>query len=244
MANLKSSNPAFSDKLLKSQSYAFSSDQATMSVSGTIHKTGFLTLILIASAAYAWQTHSQLLLWVGIGGGLILAFSTIFKPAWSPVTAPLYAAFEGLAIGTVSAVYSQLYSGIIPKAVLLTFAILMTMLLTYRLGIIKATAKFRAGIVMATGGVFLFYLITMLLRFFGVDTSMLFSGGMLGIGISLVIIVIAAMNFILDFDFVEQGAANRLPRYFEWYGAFGIMVTLVWLYMEILRLLSYFSGND
>ena len=139
---------------------------------------------------------------------------------------------------------SKRYSGIIPKAVLLTFAILMTMLVTYRLKIIRATAKFRAGIIMATGGIFLFYCITMLLRFFGVNTSMFFSGGMLGIGISLVIVVIASLNLILDFDFIEQGAENALPRYFEWYGAFGIMVTLVWLYMEILRLLSYFSGND
>ena len=244
MANLKSSNPAFNDKLLKGQYYAFSSEKATMSVAGTIHKTGFLTLILAGSAAYAWQTHSPLLLWVGIIGGLIFAFATIFKPAWSPLTAPLYAALEGLFIGTISATYSQLYSGIIPKAVLLTFAILMTMLIAYRLRIIRATAKFKAGIVMATGGVFLFYMITMLLRFFGVDTSMFFSGGLMGIGLSLVIIVIASLNFILDFDFIEKGTESNLPRYFEWYGAFGIMVTLVWLYMEILRLLSYFSGND
>ena len=244
MGKFKSSNPAFNDKLLKGQYYAFSSEKAAMSVSGTINKTGFLTLILIASAAYAWHAQSQLLLWVGIIGGLIAAFATIFKPAWSPFTAPVYAALEGLFIGTISAIYAQLYSGIIPKAVLLTFAILMTMLITYRLKIIKATAKFRAGLIMATGGIFLFYCTTMLLRLFGVDTSIFFSGGMLGIGISLAVVIVASLNLILDFDFIEKGAESSLPRYFEWYGAFGIMVTLIWLYMEILRLLSYFSGND
>jgi uncharacterized YccA/Bax inhibitor family protein len=118
------------------------------------------------------------------------------------------------------------------------------MLIAYHLRIIKATAKFRSGVVMATGGVCLFYFITILLNLFGVDTSMFFSGGLLGIGISLVVIVIASLNLILDFDFIEQGVSNGLPRHFEWYGAFGVMVTLVWLYLEILRLLSYFSGND
>ncbi len=245
MAALKSSNPAFNEKLLKGQYYDTSiADQSVMSVTGAINKTGFLTLILVGSAAYSWHAGSPLLLWVGIIGGLIAAFVTIFKPAWSPVTAPLYALLEGLFIGAISATYAQLYSGIIPKAVLLTFTILMTMLIAYRLKIIRVTEKFRAGLLMATGGVFLFYCTTMILRFLGVDTSIFFSGGLLGIGISLVIIVIASLNLILDFDFIEKGAATGLPRYFEWYAGFGIMVTLVWLYMEILRLLSYFSGND
>lgn len=244
MGYLKSSNPAFSDKLLKGQYYAFAAEKTAMSVAGTINKTGFLTLILIGSATYAWQAKLPILLWIGIIGGLIAAFATIFKPSWSPFSAPIYAGLEGLFIGSISVTYAQLYSGIIPKAVLLTIAILMTMLIAYRFKIIRATEKFRAGIVMATGGVFLFYCTTMLLRLFGVDTSIFFSGGILAIGLSLVIIVIASLNFILDFDFIEKGVKSELPRYFEWYGAFGIMVTLVWLYMEILRLLSYFSGND
>jgi uncharacterized YccA/Bax inhibitor family protein len=244
MGNLRSSNPAFNEKILKGQYYSATSDRAFMTVSGAINKTGFLTLILVCSAAYSWHAENPMLLWAGIIGGMIAALVTIFKPAWSPVSAPLYAVLEGLFIGAVSVRYAELYSGIIPKAVLLTFTILMTMLFAYRLKIIRATAKFRAGILIATGGIFFFYLTTMLLRFFGVDTSMFFSGGLMGIGISLVIVVIASLNLILDFDFIEKGAESSLPRYFEWYAGFGIMVTLVWLYMEILRLLSFFSGND
>jgi len=244
MGKMKSSNPAFNNKLLTNQYDTAYVDQATMSVAGAIHKTGFLALILVGSAAYAWHVASPLLLWIGIIGGLIAAFTTIFKPSWSLITAPVYAGLEGLFIGTISVMYAELYSGIIPKAVLLTLAILVTMLITYRFKIIKVTAKFKAGLIMATGGVFLFYCTTMLLSFFGVNTSMFFFGGLLSIGISLVVIVIASLNLILDFDFIEKGAERGLPRYFEWYGAFGIMVTLVWLYMEILRLLSYFSGND
>jgi uncharacterized YccA/Bax inhibitor family protein len=163
---------------------------------------------------------------------------TTFKKEWSPVTAPIYALLEGLALGGLSAVIDLRYPGIAIQAVGLTFGTLFVLLLAYRSGLIKVTEKFRMGIVAATGGIMLFYLLQMLLGFFGVQFVSINGSGIVGIGFSLFVVAIAALNLVLDFDFIERGVQYGAPKYMEWYGAFGIIVTLVWLYLEILRLLS------
>ncbi|MCY7312389.1 MAG: Bax inhibitor-1/YccA family protein, partial [Pseudoxanthomonas sp.] len=171
-------------------------------------------------------------------GGMVLALVTIFKQTWAPVTAPMYALVEGFFLGAISAMYSHLYEGIVLQAVMLTIGTLFAMLFAYRTGLIKVTEKFKMGVVAATGGIFLVYLATIVLGLFGISVPFIHESGLVGIGFSLFVIVIAAMNLVLDFDFIEKGAEQGAPKYMEWYGAFSLMVTLVWLYLEFLRLLS------
>jgi uncharacterized YccA/Bax inhibitor family protein len=181
-----------------------------------------------------------LLTWlgIGVGGGFVLALLTIFVKKWAPVLAPLYAALEGLALGSVSALYESRYPGIVFQAVALTFGTLAALLVAYKTRAIKATENFKLGVVAATGAIALVYLLSFVLGMFGMPVGFMHSNGWLGIGISLVVVFVAALNLVLDFDFIEQGANQGAPKYMEWYGAFGLMVTLVWLYLEILRLLS------
>jgi uncharacterized YccA/Bax inhibitor family protein len=181
---------------------------------------------------------------IGLFGGLICALITTFKKEWSPVTAPIYALLEGLALGGISAAFDVRYHGIAIQAVSLTFGTLLILLLAYSSGWIKVTDKFRLGIVAATGGIFVFYMLQMLLGFFGVHFAAINGAGTFGIGFSLVVVAIAALNLVLDFDFIERGVQVGAPKYMEWYGAFGIMVTLVWLYLEILRLLSKMNRRN
>jgi uncharacterized YccA/Bax inhibitor family protein len=177
---------------------------------------------------------------IGSVGGLIIAILTIFKKEWSPVTVPLYAILEGLALGSVSYLYNTQYEGIIIQAVSLTVLILFSMLFAYRTKIIKPTENFKLGVFAATGGVVLLYFISFIMSFFGEGISLLSSqnSSMMSIGLSLVIIVIASLNLVIDFDFIEEGAEKGAPKYMEWYGAFGLLVTLIWLYLEILRMLA------
>jgi uncharacterized YccA/Bax inhibitor family protein len=181
------------------------------------------------------------LMLAGVIGGFLCAMVTVFKKEWSAVTAPLYALLEGLALGGISAVVDLRYPGIAIQAVGLTFGTLFVLLLVYSSGVIKVTNKFRIGIVAATGGIALFYLVQMLLGFFGVHFAAINGSGAIGIGFSLIVVAVAALNLVLDFDFIERGVECGAPKYMEWYGAFGIMVTLVWLYLEILRLLAKLS---
>jgi len=178
------------------------------------------------------------LMLAGVIGGFICAMVTVFKKEWSPVTAPVYALLEGLALGGISAAFDLRYPGIGIQAVSLTFGTLFLLLLAYSSGVIKVTQKFRLGIVAATGGIALFYVMEMLLSFFGVRFAAINGSGVIGIGFSLIVVAVAALNLVLDFDFIERGVQYGAPKYMEWYGAFGIMVTLVWLYLEILRLLA------
>jgi uncharacterized YccA/Bax inhibitor family protein len=179
------------------------------------------------------------LVMLGAFGGLIVAFITVFKKTWSPVTSPIYALLEGLVLGGISAVFEMSYPGIAMQAVGLTFGTLFVLLLAYKSGLIKVTQKFRLGVVAATGGIMLFYFLQMLLSLFHVSLfNSAFGAGPIGIVFSLLVVGIAALNLVLDFDFVEQGVSQGAPKYMEWYAAFGIMVTLVWLYLEMLRLLS------
>jgi uncharacterized YccA/Bax inhibitor family protein len=177
-------------------------------------------------------------------GGFIVALVTTFKKEWSAVTAPIYALLEGLVLGGLSAVMDLRYPGIAIQAVGLTFGTLFVLLLAYRSGLIPVTQKFRMGIVAATGGIMVFYLLQMLLGFFGFQFTSINGSGPIGIGFSLIVVAVAALNLVLDFDFIERGVQYGAPKYMEWYGAFGIIVTLVWLYLEILRLLSKMRSRN
>ncbi len=227
------------------------SGSGAMTINGTINKIGILMLLLLASASFTWSkvtgmdpAGAQTYVIIGAIGGLIMALITVFRPKSAGVTAPIYAILEGLFLGGISAVMNQQYSGIVFQAVLLTIGVLFTMLFLYRSGRIRATPRLRRGVIMATGAVFFSYLISWILSMFGMGIGFMHSSGTLGIVINLVIIGVAAFNLILDFDFIEKGAQASAPKYFEWYGAFGLLVTLIWLYIEILRLLSRFAGRD
>jgi len=238
----KTSNPALNEDTFKGR-VAVAGE--AMTLQGTVNKTGILLLCVVVAAAWTWGiVHSQApeaaapWMFGGLIGGLVLALVTVFKKQWSPITAPLYALCEGLALGGISAFLEMSYPGIAIQAAGLTFAVTAVMLMLYTSGMVRATPKFRVGVIAATGGIFLVYMVDMILRFFGHQVPLLNSAGPLGIGISLVIVIVASLNLILDFDFVETGAHAGAPKYMEWYGAFGIIVTLVWMYLEILRLLS------
>ena len=247
---MRSGNPALSESTfldLASGSVVVNPDQ-TMTINGTVNKTGFLLLLTVLTAAFAWsqtvgadgQIAPGAMIYAigGAVGGLILALVTVFKKTWSPVTAPLYALVEGFFLGAISAVFEMRFPGIVFQAVLLTFGTLFALLAAYRTGLIKVTENFKLGVVAATGGIALLYLASFVLGFFNINVPVIHEASWLGIAFSLFVVVVAALNLVLDFDFIENGAAARAPKYMEWYGAFGLMVTLVWLYVEFLRLLS------
>jgi uncharacterized YccA/Bax inhibitor family protein len=256
MPLMKTSNPALSDKTFRGISgggYGGLIDATDrMTLSGTVNKTGILLVCVLATAAWTWHSFSESrdmadvmpLMLVGMFGGLIFGLITSFKKEWSPVTAPIYALLEGLLLGGLSAAMDLRYPGIGIQAVSLTFGTLLVLLLAYQSRLIKVTQKFRLGVVAATGGIFVFYLAQMLLGFFGVRFYSINGSGIVGIGFSVIVVAVAALNLVLDFDFIERGAQAGAPKYMEWYGAFGIMVTLVWLYIEILRLLSKMRSRN
>ena len=242
MANLmRTSNPALNEKAFKGQ-VAFGE---AMTLQGTVNKTGLLLLCVVATAAWTWGlSHSQApqaaVPWMmgGLFGGFIVALVTIFKQSWAPITAPIYALLEGLALGGISAMFERSYPGVAMQAVGLTFGTLFVMLLAYKTGMIRATQGFKLGVIAATGGIAVFYLVEMVLSFFHVNVPAVNGSGALGIGFSLFVVIIAALNLVLDFGMIETGVQGGAPKYMEWYGAFGLMVTLIWLYLEILRLLG------
>lgn len=251
MALFKSGNPTLGEKAFQSFQTVDYAD--AMTVKGTLNKFGFMTLMILGSAYYSWKEFAEggnvtPLVWTGLIGGLIVALVIMFKKEWSPYLAPAYALFEGLFLGAISAMYNFAFANVAPNIVInavgLTFGVAIAMYLLYSRGIIKVTDKLRSIIFMATAGVAIFYLITMVVRMFGVDTPFMHEGSLLGIGISLAVVVIASLNLLLDFDMIEQGSASGAPKYMEWYCAFGLMVTIVWLYLEILRLLSKLSSKD
>jgi len=180
----------------------------------------------------------------GAIGGLVFAIATIFKKEWAPVTAPMYALTEGFFLGAISAIFEHRFPGIVMQAVMLTFGTLFALLFAYRSGLIKATENFKLGVVAATGGIALVYLASIVLSFFDIRVPFIHESGVIGIGFSLFVVVIAALNLVLDFDFIESGVEQKAPKYMEWYGAFGLMVTLVWLYVEFLRLLSKLQSRN
>jgi uncharacterized YccA/Bax inhibitor family protein len=255
MALFKTSNPALGQNTfsnLAAQPGSLIDVQDRMTLNGTVNKTGILLICSIATAAWTWHmflperdiTNVAPLMMLGLIGGFIVAMVTTFKKQWSPVTAPIYALLEGLVLGGLSAMLELRYPGIAIQAVSLTFGTLFVLLIAYRSGWIQVTQKFRLGVIAATGGIFVFYMLEMILGFFGVQFMSVNGNGVIGIGFSLIVVAIAALNLVLDFDFIEQGVQYGAPRYMEWYGAFGIMVTLVWLYLEILNQLSKMRSRN
>ena len=246
---MRSGNPVLNDKTFTRHIDLTGDDRMTLM--GTVHKTAALLILLVLTASYTWSLvmgvndDGQLVAAPGIFGymiggaigGLIFALITCFKPTWAPITAPLYAAAEGLFIGAISAFAESRFPGIVLQAVGLTFGTLFALLGAYRSGLIRATENFKLGVCAATGGICLIYLATFILGMFDVHIPFIHGSGLFGIGFSAFVVVIAALNLVLDFDFIENGADHGAPKYMEWVGAFGLMVTLVWLYIEILHLL-------
>jgi uncharacterized YccA/Bax inhibitor family protein len=241
---MRTGNPTLRAETFTGAGRAVDSAQA-MTIQGTVNKTGILLILVLVTAGYTWNlaftSGVQAVnpyIWGGAIGGLVFALVTAFKPAWAMVTAPIYALLEGLFLGGFSAFFEAMYPGIVIQAVGLTFGTLFALLMAYKSGLIKATENFKMGVAAATGGIFLVYMATMLLGFFGVPIPYIHGSGLIGIAFSGFVVVIAALNLVLDFDFIESGAERGAPRYMEWYAAFGLMVTLIWLYIEILRLLA------
>lgn len=235
---MASGNPAFNEKTFQQISR---SGGAAMTVTGTVSKTAILLLLVILGTTFTWNLSGPLampLMFGGMIGGFIVSLITIFKKEWAPVTAPIYAILQGLFLGGVSAAYNAQFHGIVLQAVLLTFGVAAAILGLYQTRVIRVTQRLRSIIFAATAGIAIYYLIAMVMSFFGMQAPMIWDNGWLGIGFSVFVVILAAFNLLLDFDLIEQGVAYGAPRYMEWYCGFGIMVTLVWLYLEILRLLS------
>ena len=239
---MRTSNPALNDKV-------FDLGRSTgdvMTVNGTVNRTGILLCLLMFTAIFSWDraysavNPGELYPWlIGSGiAGFIVALITVFKKTAAPITAPIYAAIEGILLGMLSAFYEMQFPGLVFQAILLTFGTLFALLMAYRSGVIKATENFKLGVFAATGGIGLIYLTTFILSFFGLSIPYIHGSGTIGILFSLFVVVIAALNLVLDFDFIERGAERGAPKYMEWYAAFGLLVTLIWLYIEMLRLLS------
>ncbi len=239
---MRSGNPFLGDKSFD----LVDRGEARMTLMGTVNKTAILLALTLISALWVWNKYYELqdpaaimpLMWIGIIGGLVLALITTFAKKAAPFTAPAYALLEGLALGGISAFYETRYPGIVIQGVGLTFGTLACLLLAYRTGLVKATENFKLGVVAATGAIALLYVVNLVMGMFGHSMGFIHEGGTIGILFSLVVVTVAALNLVLDFDFIEQGVAAGSPKYMEWFGAFGLLVTLVWLYLEMLRLLS------
>ena len=241
---MRSGNPALSSKTFEKLSTT-SSD--VMTLDGAVNKTAISMGILLFAAYYTYTNAIMDYILIGFIGGFIVALVTIFKKSWSPVTVPIYAVLEGLALGGISKMYADAFEpGIVPQAIMLTLGILFALLFAYKTKIIRATENFKLGVFAATAGIGIVYLVSFFMGIFG-------SGGLpvmdptnfswFSIGFSLFVVIIASLNLVMDFDFIENGAANGAPKYMEWYGAFGLLVTLIWLYLEILRLLAKLSSR-
>jgi uncharacterized YccA/Bax inhibitor family protein len=248
---MRTANPALNSKTFKGLESSVDRDNV-MTIQGTVNRTGLLLILTLISATWVWNMFFEsgnpaaVTPWTMIGaiGGFVVALVTIFKKEWSAVTSPVYALLEGLFLGGISAIFEARFPGIVMQAVGLTFGTLLCLLFAYKSGLIKATENFKLGIVAATGGIAMIYVVTLLLGFFGIQIPLIHESGIIGIGFSMFVVVIAALNLVLDFDFIENGSEMGAPKYMEWYAAFGLMVTLIWLYIEILRLLSKLRSRD
>ena len=237
---MRTSNPALNNNTFQR---SVVSTEEPMSIQGTVNKTGICLALLLVAASWSWGKVAAGAAvpgaaWFSVLGAFVVAMVTCFKKEWAPVTAPLYAVMEGVALGLISVLFEQKFPGIVIQAVSLTFGTLAALLIAYKSGLIKATENFKLGVFAATGGIALLYLVDIVIGFFGTRIPFIHESGLLGIGFSVFVVVVAALNLVLDFDFIEKGASQGAPKYMEWYGAFGLMLTLVWLYLEILRLLA------
>jgi len=254
MSIFQSSNPTLSEKIFNKS--LDSQNQGTMTVRGSIQKFGFLLLMVAAGAAYTWKLYFELkvptmmtLMWVGLIGGLVTGLVISFKPTLAKWLSPAYGLLEGFVLGAFSAIvndsFKTKYPNIVLQAVLLTFAVAFAVFLLYNFRIIKPTQKFKAIIISASVGIALFYLAYFVLSMFHVNISFMSwnDSSPLGIGINLFVIAIAALSLVLDFERIEVGEQMGAPKYMEWYGAFGLLVTMVWLYIQILKLLSRIASS-
>lgn len=255
MAIFKSGNPTLTEKMFDKSLHETAGAFGVMSVRGTMNKFGFLLIMMMSSAIYTWHLIAQdnagiasTFMIAGAIGGFVLALIMMFKPNWAGYIAPGYAILEGFFIGGISAffnaVFAAKYPNLILNAVGLTLGVALAMFLLYNFRIIKVTDRFKSIIVSATMGIAIFYFIVWILGMFGVNMGFAFDSSPLSIGISLFIVAIAALNLLLDFDMIEKGAEAGAPKFMEWYSAFGLLVTLVWLYLEILKLLSKLNSKD
>jgi uncharacterized YccA/Bax inhibitor family protein len=247
---MRTANPALNAKTFTG--LGVRDESRMMTIQGTVHKTGFLLLLVLIGAWWTWkmffaaQNPAVVYPWImgGAIGGLVVAMVTIFKKEWAGITAPAYAVLEGFMLGGISSIFEAMYPGIVIQAVGLTFGTLCGLLIAYRSGLIKVTQNFRLGVVAATGGIFMVYIATWILGIFGIGMPFIHENGIIGIGFSVFVVIIAALNLVLDFDFIEHGAESGAPKFMEWYAAFGLMVTLIWLYIEILRLLAKLRSRN
>jgi uncharacterized YccA/Bax inhibitor family protein len=249
MALMKTSNPALK-RMTSTLAGQVRDASDPMTLQGTVNKTGFMLILLAIPAMYTWNMFradpagaAMPIAMVGLFGGFVVAMVTIFKMTWAPFTAPLYAILEGLCLGAISAAFETTYHGIAIEAVGLTFATLLAMLIAYSSGLIRPSENFKLGIVAATGGIALLYFATIILGFFGVHIPYIYGNGPIGIAFSLFVVGLAALNLVLDFDLIETAVTSGAPKYMEWYGAFAILVTLIWLYLEMLRLLAKLNSR-
>lgn len=247
---MRSGNPSLNNTTFDAFRGGYYEASNAMTIHGTATKTLILLILAVATASTTWgmvygQNPAVAMPWMfgGAIGGLILGLATSFKPNWSPYTAPLYALAEGLFLGGISALFERQFQGIVFQALLATFGTAFALLMAYQTGIIKATENFKLGVFAATGGIGVMYLAMFIMRMCGMNVSIM-SMGWIGIGISAVVVIVAALNLVLDFDFIEDAANRGAPKFCEWYGAYGLMVTLVWLYVEILRLLAIIAMNS
>ena len=240
--SLRSGNPALQSSTFRN--HLTSVSNGTMTLSGTVNKTAISLILVIISAGYSWGNPMMhgLAMPAGILG-FILALITVFKPTIGHITVPAYAIVQGVFLGVISMVFNSAYPGIVVQAVFLTFGTLGSLLLAYMSGLIKATENFKLGVFAATGGIAVLYLINFIMGFFSSGLGIISSNNTMGILFSGFVVVIAALNLVLDFDFIEEGAEMGAPKYMEWYGAFGLLVTLIWLYIEILRLLAKLNSR-
>ena len=240
--SLRSGNPALTKNTFKNLEF---SNSNRMTLEGTVNKTIIALLLLFLSASYSYSNANTSFVWMGFIIGFVLAIVTIFKKEWAPYTVPFYAIFEGLALGGISYVYASMYTGIVQQAIFLTFGIFGSLLFAYKTRIIKPTENFKLGLFAATGGIFLVYMVSFIMSFFGSGLSIMNPGNssLISIGFSLFVVIIASLNLVLDFDFIEEASETGAPKYMEWYGVFGLLVTLIWLYLEILRLLAKLNSR-
>ena len=235
--SIRSGNPALNKNTFKNLSI---DGNQTMTIDGTVNKTSMALIILFMSSYYTFTSSNTGFIMIGMILGLILAITTVFKKHWAPITVPAYAICQGLALGGISAIYESMYTGIVQQAVFLTMGIFMALLFAYKTKIIKATENFKLGVFAATGGIGIVYLISFIMSFFGEGLSIMNiqNSSMMSIGFSVFVVIIASLNLVLDFDFIEEASEMGVPKYMEWYATFGLLVTLIWLYLEILRLLA------
>ena len=239
--SLRSGNPV----LTKNTFNNVSSSSSQMTIEGPVNKTALSLFLLVGTGYLTFNPINPAIIFTCGIGGFIVAIITVFKKQWAPITVPIYAILEGALLGGISFMYNSLYDGIVTNAIFLTVGILLALLTAYRSGIIKPTENFKLGIFAATGGIALVYFVNFIMGFFGSSMGIMQidNASPLSIGFSIVVVIIAALNLVLDFDFIEEGAENGAPKYMEWYGAFGLLVTLIWLYLEILRLLAKLNSR-